>query len=183
MFLRRTEVISLWSGTTVWAGHRSEPHSVAAPRREHAEQMVSGRRERMVENIFLPASTRSRWRLASAVSRPTAACTSRRAPGERTGWRWRTGGRRQASATWPWKPRRVLETDLQHLGKPLQGAAGECPSPETSAGAPERRPRRPGDRTPAAAGVVARQLPSAAARGAQPDPAPNAVGGSQGPHP
>jgi len=179
---RRTEAISLWSGKP--APHRSNP-------------TVSPRPGENTRSRWFPEEGSGWWRtfffrlgrpqgvVEVGVRRIEAYGSLRQPtrPGERTGWRWRTGGRRQASATWPWKPRRVLETDLQHLGKPLQGAAGECPSPETSAGAPERRLRRPGDRTPAAAGVVARQLPSAAARGARPDPAPNAVGGSQGPHP
>src|SRR2546422_1905924 len=79
---------------------------------------------------------------------------------------------------------RVVEADLQHLGKPLHGAAGQRAAPETSAGAEGRRAGLSMDRPTAATRTAERQLRPAprAARVARPDPAPGATGRRENAH-
>src|SRR5207249_8283387 len=68
--------------------------------------------------------------------------------------------------------------------KPLHGAAGQRPTPETSAGAQKRRARLSMYRPTAATRTAERQLrPAACAtRVARPDPAPGETGGGENAH-
>lgn len=124
----------------------------ASLRREHAGQIVfrfdvpwrRAERGRPWTVFFLAAPvwtcTKRPWRPSCAALKSTAGCTTRDATGGRrpgTFWRWPTGWPLKASRTSPWNRRGVLEADLQHPGKPLHGAGGECATPEASPGAEE----------------------------------------------